>query len=80
LGSARFLDSVGADIDSLQLFAGIHPMRDDHHRLLAQRFPYWIYYRIEGDVAHVVAILDARQHPAKIEQREKIEQARRANG
>ncbi len=77
---AYFLDSAGADIASLQLFAGIHPMRHDHHRFLAQRFPYWIYYRIEGDVAYVVAVLDARQHPAKIQQRERIEQARRANG
>ena len=77
---AYFLDSVSADIDSLQLLAGIHPIRRDHHRFLAERFPYWIYYRIEGGIAYVVAVLDARQEPAKILQREKIERARRANG
>jgi hypothetical protein len=77
---AYFLDSVSADIDSLQLLAGIHPMRGDHHRFLADRFPYWIYYRVEGEVAHVVAVLDARQDPAKIVRREKIEKAHGANG
>ena len=75
-----FLDSVSADIDSLQLLAGIHPMRRDHHRFLAERFPYWIYYRIEREVVYVAAVLDARQDPAKILKREEIEQARRASG
>ena len=70
---AYFLDSLSADIDSLQLLAGIHPMRRDQHRFLAERFPYWIYYRIDGEVAYVVAVLDARQDPAKILRREKIE-------
>lgn len=76
---AYFLDSISADIDSLQLLAGVHPMRRDHHRFLAERFPFWIYYRIDGEIAYVVAILDARQNPEKILQREKIEQARSAN-
>lgn len=77
---AYFLDSISADLDSLQLLAGIHPIRRGHHRFLAERFPYWIYYRIEGGIAYVVAVLDARQEPARILQRERSEQARRANG
>jgi len=32
-----FLDSVGAGLDPLQLFAGIHSMPRDHHRFLADR-------------------------------------------
>jgi len=75
-----FLDSIGADIDSLQLMAGIHPMRHDHYRFLADRFPYWIYYRIENGIAYVVAVLDARQEPARILERERTEQARGAKG
>lgn len=75
-----FLDSLSADIDSLQLLAGVHPIRREHYRFLAERFPYWIYYRIDGDWAYVVAVLDARQDPATIAKREKIEQKRRANG
>ena len=71
-----FLDALSADIDSLQILAGIHPMRREHHRFLADRFPFWVYYRLEEDTAYVVAVLDARQHPAMIERRERIEQER----
>lgn len=74
---AYFLDSLSADIDSLQLFAGIHPTNHGHHRFLADRFPYWIYYRIDSNIIFVVAVLDARQHPSKIFRREKYEEARR---
>ena len=73
-----FLDSIGSDIDSIATLGGIHPVRSDHHRFLASRFPYWIYYRIDRNIAYVVAILDARQDPAKILIREKIEQKRSA--
>ena len=74
---AYFLDAISADIDSLQLFAGIHPMRRDHFRVMAERFPFWVYYRVEGNITYVVAVLDARQEPAKIIQREQREQAHR---
>ena len=73
-----FLDSIGSDIDSIAALGGIHPLRRDHHRFLATRFPYWIYYRIDRDTAYVAAVLDARQDPAKILRREKIEQSRSA--
>ena len=71
-----FLAAIGSDIDSIETLAGIHPVRRDHHRFLASRFPYWIYYRIDRDTAYVAAILDARQNPAKILRRETIEQNR----
>lgn len=67
---AYFLDSISAEIDSLQLHAGVHPLRGEHHRFLAERFPFWIYYRIDDDIAYVVAVLDARQNPGRIEARE----------
>ena len=35
-----FFDSLFAEIDSLVLYAGIHPIRFGFHRLLARRFPY----------------------------------------
>ncbi|SMP62790.1 hypothetical protein [Desulfonatronum lacustre] len=73
-----FLDSIYADIDSLMLYAGIHPIKFAHfHWLLAKRFPYAIYYTYDVDVASVYAILDCRQHPQKIENRLLQEQARR---
>jgi hypothetical protein len=38
-----FLDSLYADIDSLLLYAGIHPKPYGHlHRMLAKRFPFAI--------------------------------------
>jgi hypothetical protein len=57
-----FLAAIGSDIDSIGTLAGIHPVRRDHHRFLASRFPYWIYYRIDRGTAYVAAILDARQN------------------
>jgi len=35
-----FFDSIFADIDSLKLYAGIHPQVFGFHRMLTQRFPY----------------------------------------
>jgi hypothetical protein len=67
-----FIDSLSSDISSLKIFAGIHRKRGDHFRLPSKRFPYWIYYRMDGDTAYVAAILDARQHPTRIRARERI--------
>ncbi len=65
-----FLDSLFADIDSLALFAGIHPKPDERlHRTLSKRFPFAIYYDMQGDIATVVAVLDCRQNPASITKR-----------
>jgi hypothetical protein len=43
-----FLDSIFADIESLHLYAGIHALHFGFHRLLASRFPFAIYYRIQN--------------------------------
>lgn len=65
-----FLDSLFSDIDSLLLFAGIHPVYfQRYHRLLSKRFPFAIYYRVEGDVVRVYAALDCRQDPTRIAER-----------
>ena len=68
LGS-YFLDSVFADIDSLFLYAGIHRVVYGSHRCLASRFPFAIYYRVEGDVVRVRAVIDCRRRPASIRRR-----------
>ena len=60
-----FLDSLCADVDSLLLYAGIHPVCfGAYHRLLAKRFPFAIYYKIDGDLVLVHAVLDCRRNPA----------------
>jgi hypothetical protein len=64
-----FLDSLYSDIDSLHLFAGIHPWYFGCQRLLAKRFPFAIYYRIDKEIVRIRAVLDCRQDPKKIEDR-----------
>ena len=60
-----FLDSLFSDIDSLELYAGVHMKVFDFHRLLAKRFPYAVYYTVDGDVCIVFRVLDCRQEPVK---------------
>ncbi len=67
-----FLDSLFSDIDSLRLFAGVHALQFGcYHRLLSKRFPFAIYYRIEGDSVRVYAVLDCRRNPHWIADRMK---------
>lgn len=60
-----FLDALFSDIDSLELYAGIHMKVFDFHRLLAKRFPYAVYYRVDGETCIVFRVLDCRQEPEK---------------
>jgi len=66
---AYFLDSVFADIDSLTLYGGIHARVYGYHRLLARRFPYAVYYKIDTEGSVIVyRVLDCRQHPGRTKQ------------
>ena len=58
-----FFDSLFTEIDSLVLYAGIHPIRFGFHRLLARRFPYAVYYRVIAGEAVVFRVLDCRRDP-----------------
>jgi plasmid stabilization system protein ParE len=60
-----FLDSLFSDIDSLEIYAGVHAKVYGFHRLLSKRFPYAAYYKVDGDVFLVFHVLDCRQRPAK---------------
>lgn len=60
-----FLDSLIADIDSLVLYAGAHMKVFGFHRLLARRFPYAVYYRVDGEICIVFRVLDCRQAPGR---------------
>ncbi|MEZ5472088.1 MAG: hypothetical protein R3E90_09925 [Marinicella sp.] len=60
-----FLDSLYSDIDSLALYAGIHPVYfKKYHRMLAMRFPFAIYYTCNNDFVYVNAVLDCRKEPS----------------
>jgi hypothetical protein len=60
-----FLDSLFSDIDSLELYAGVHMKVFDFHRMLARRFPYAVYYRIDGDGALYSVFLIAGRNRKK---------------
>lgn len=64
-----FIASLAADIDSLRLFAGSHPVAFDFHRALSKRFPFGIYYRVEAGIVRIYAVLDLRRDPAWIRRR-----------
>lgn len=44
-------------------------MYKDFHRGLVSRFPFGIYYKIEGKRIVVFAVLDLRQDPERIQLR-----------
>ena len=72
-----FRDFILAEIDTLATYAGTHRHHRGLHRFLAHKFTYWIYYRLDGAVVYVMAILDARQDPRKIAGRENRESKRK---
>jgi plasmid stabilization system protein ParE len=65
-----FHDSLFSDIESLRLYAGIHPKQFGYRRLLSKRFPYAVYYDQERKTVRVWAVLDCRRDPDAI--REKL--------
>ncbi len=60
-----FLDSLSSDVDSLIVHAGIHRKFRGYFCLLAKRFPYAVYYRIESEEIRIYRVLDCRQDPSK---------------
>lgn len=61
-----FLDSLFSDIDALLLYAGVHQQFFGYYRSLSKRFPYAIYYQLNGEIIDVWRVLDCRQNPARI--------------
>jgi plasmid stabilization system protein ParE len=65
-----FLDSLYSDIGSLQIMGGIHAIHfNRYYRLLAKRFPYAVYYKVENDTAVVYAVVDCRRNPTWIKRK-----------
>ena len=58
-----FRSCIFADIESLRYFGGIHEIENGFNRSLSKRFPFGIYYIVDGDCVTVVAILDLRREP-----------------
>ena len=68
LGS-YFVDSLFSDIDSLLIHAGVHEIVFGYRRCLSKRFPFAVYYSVEGELIRVHAILDCRRNPTWIRSR-----------
>jgi len=65
-----FLDTLYSDIESLRINAGTHSLCiGSYRRLLSRRFPWSVYYRLEGERILVYAILDNRRDPRRIRHR-----------
>ncbi len=64
LGS-EFLDELNAELQSLAVTGGIHAKQGNYHRaVISGRFPYYsVFYRINGEVLDVVALVDIRRDP-----------------
>jgi plasmid stabilization system protein ParE len=59
-----FLDTLFSDIESLHLYAGVHIQIEEYFRLLSKRFPYAVYYKIDGETVLIYAVLDCRRNPS----------------
>lgn len=65
-----FLDSIFSEIDSLEERAGIHPVYHvPYFQMFSDRFPFSIYYRVDGETVYVEAVIDQRRDPDWIEER-----------
>lgn len=64
-----FFDSLISDIESLQIYCGIHIKIKNYYRVLAKRFPYAIYYKYNDENIYVYAVLDCRSNPLILSER-----------
>lgn len=58
-----FQETFVSNVESLNIYAGIHPKHFGKYRLLSKRFPYAIYYTMKADAIIISAILDCRKKP-----------------
>jgi plasmid stabilization system protein ParE len=61
--SEYFWGSLLSDIESLIIYAGVHSTVYGYYRMSSKRFPYSIYYDLDGNTAYVIAVLPERRNP-----------------
>ena len=63
LGS-YFESSIMADIRALHIHAGVHQIHFGRYfRKVARRFPWSIYYQMDGNVIRIYAVIGDRRDP-----------------
>lgn len=63
---AYFSDCLASDVESLLVSAGAHRRMYGFHRCISARFPHAVFYRVNGDVVAIYAVLDCRRRPENI--------------
>lgn len=59
-----FRKCLNEDIERLHFVGGVHEvMPEGFYRSVSHRFPFAIYYLVEGDEIVISAILDSRRDP-----------------
>jgi len=66
---ASFIRGLLDDIDGLLKHGGVHAKYRGFHRAMSHRFPFAIFYALNGDMIDIYAVLDCRQDPATIDGR-----------
>ncbi len=61
-----FKTMVIAAIDTLQFFPAIHVKIRGYHRMLIDKFPFAVYYKIFKSEVVVYSVLDTRMNPDTI--------------
>jgi len=66
----EFLDEVLSVFETISCNPGMYPVVHRHtRRALIHRFPFGIYYRIEGKMIVVVAVMHGSRHPKRWQKR-----------
>lgn len=66
---AYFIRGLLEDIDGLLKHGGIHAKDRGFYRAMSHRFPFAIFYDVNGELIDIYAVLDCRQDPASIDSR-----------
>lgn len=64
---ARCVEALWTDIQRLTYARGIHARHGGLHRMLAARFPFGIYYPEAPGRIEILAVLDLRSEPARLD-------------
>ncbi len=67
---AYFLTNLFSDIESLRLYGGTHRQAyKSYYRLLSNRFPFAVFYKVREKTVFIHAVLDCRRNPAWLRRR-----------
>ena len=66
----EFLDEVLSVFETISCNPSMYPVVHRHtHRAVIHRFPFGIYYRTEGKMIVVVAVMHGSRHPKRWQKR-----------